>query len=93
MVPKGKEREADGTGQQQREGSRKWVLETKIAVGEPEGRWMPGREMCQCGDWKMRSHMTDSVFLTEEMKRGHLLGLRAEGLWEVCKEREESVKS
>lgn len=37
MVPKGKEREADGTGEQQREGSRRWVLEIKIGVGKPEG--------------------------------------------------------
>ena len=36
MVPKGKESEADGRGEQQGEGSRRWVLEIKIWVGEPE---------------------------------------------------------
>ena len=32
-----REREADGTGEQQGEGSRRWVPEIKIGVGETEG--------------------------------------------------------
>lgn len=67
MLAKGKERErlmvqesskgrAAGGG----------CLRSRLGWERRMGRGVPGRQRCQLGDWKMRAHLIDSVFPTEE---------------------------